>query len=206
MSTDSIDGLEVVKQTLPIARTCLVENRGRDILPFLHVYRRIAPIGYAAVLKIHSKKSLRLTDEQGKHVRDCLFSSLFNTPYTAAAYIQAFRQNKKLGIMCPQNFLTQQTEENTKDNIVELDNLSSLLNIPPTNTPFTEGSMFWFRPKALAPLLKIKDTLFPLEMGQNDGTIGHGIERFFTITAQHEGYRIETCEQHQQNNSKADTA
>ena len=57
---------------------------------------------------------------------------------------------------------------------------------------FFEGSMFWFRPKALDALreLNLTPEVFEAEAGQLDGTMHHAIERCFTIAAWSRGYTV----------------
>jgi len=52
--------------------------------------------------------------------------------------------------------------------------------------------MFWFAPKAIAPLHKIPDSLltFAPENGKQDGTLAHALERLFGILPQLGGYTI----------------
>ena len=50
--------------------------------------------------------------------------------------------------------------------------------------------MFWFKPKALAPILNCGLTFddFPDESGQLDGTIAHAIERAFLFVVETAGF------------------
>lgn len=58
---------------------------------------------------------------------------------------------------------------------------------------FPAGSMFWFKPPALTPLLGLNlgDDDFSPENDEVDGTLAHVVERLFTVAAEKSGY---TCE------------
>ncbi len=57
---------------------------------------------------------------------------------------------------------------------------------------FFEGTMFWFRPAALASLreLGLQSEDFEPEARQLDGTLHHGVERSFTIAAWARGFTV----------------
>ena len=66
----------------------------------------------------------------------------------------------------------------------------------PVRMGFFEGSMFWIRPQALAPLraLNVQANDFDVETGQLDGTLHHAIERIFTLCAQAAGYETRSIQ------------
>jgi lipopolysaccharide biosynthesis protein len=59
---------------------------------------------------------------------------------------------------------------------------------------FPIGTMFWARPKALAPLfsLRLQWNDYPEEPVAIDGTVLHALERLLPFTAAHAGYRYAT--------------
>ena len=58
---------------------------------------------------------------------------------------------------------------------------------------FFEGTMFWARPQALAPLrrLGLAAEAFAPEAGRVDGALEHAVERLFNHAARVAGFRVE---------------
>lgn len=182
-----------VKQDFPDAYIQLVENRGRDILPFIKMLTLVEPLGYAAICKIHSKKSIH--DEQvGKAVRTTLFDELLGSVEIVANIIAAFNAQRNLGLMAPKSMLLSHREflGNNEPNLNRLCQFMDLKGIDKDGF-FPAGSMFWFRPQGLKKLLKIPEHFFGLEHGAVDGEYEHAVERFFCIAVQSEGYQVLVC-------------
>ena len=58
---------------------------------------------------------------------------------------------------------------------------------------FFEGTMFWTRPQALAPMrrLGLAADAFAPEAGQVDGALEHAVERLFNHSVRVAGFRVE---------------
>jgi rhamnosyltransferase len=171
----------------------VVENRGRDIAPFLAVLRSGALDGLDAVLKIHSKRSLHLS--HGGLLRRAMFTALAGSPGTVSR-ILGLMADPTIGMVGWRRvFLTRLRHWHTNRSRVE--ELAGRLDPPVRpDLAFFGGSMFWFRPKALAAVaaLPVAADDFEVEAGQIDGTLHHALERLFAIAAAGAGYRVTDTE------------
>ena len=170
---------------------CIVENRGRDVRPFLMLLRSGLLDGYKAVLKIHGKKSMY--SARGADWRRQLNGDLFGTSLTALKSIALF-DDPAVGIVGPLRFFLTHPQfgganEGRLAELLTAVGLTVPLNDPPL--AFYAGSMFWFRPEALAPLALLPESLlaFEDEAGQQNYTLAHACERAFALVARHAGYR-----------------
>lgn len=183
--------LDMAASVAACTSVCVVENRGRDVRPFLMLLRSRLLDDYKAVLKIHGKKSLYGTF--GANWRRQLYSDLFGTSLTALKSIALF-DDPAVGIVGPLRFFLTHPQfgGGNEGRLAEL--LTAVgLTVPPNEPPlaFYAGSMFWFRPEALAPLALLPESLlaFEDEAGQQNSTLAHAYERAFALIARHAGYR-----------------
>ncbi|MEY2169652.1 MULTISPECIES: glycoside hydrolase family 99-like domain-containing protein [unclassified Rhodanobacter] len=167
------------------------ENRGRDILPFLHVANRLLDEGVTTVLKLHGKRSTHRQD--GDIWRRELLEKLL-APERATRIATAFRDEATQGLVHAEGH-RQPLSEYIGANKDGVDYLIRRLGIPAPRAErvnFIAGSMFWLRPAALRPLLDAHLGVdeFEPESGQIDGTLAHAVERVLGLAAQAEGYRV----------------
>jgi lipopolysaccharide biosynthesis protein len=169
------------------------KNRGRDIAPFLTVLNAGLLDRFDTVLKIHTKKSPHLT--QGNLWRQISFTSLAGHPLNVRRILFQFC-DPRVGLVGPAYFFR------TSD-IYWMDNKALVENLcrrtkpnAPVHLGFFEGSMFWFRPQALASLraLDLQPEDFEAEAGQLDGTLHHATERTFTLCALAVGYETRSIQ------------
>lgn len=165
------------------------ENRGRDILPFMHALREARQRGYQYGLKLHSKKSPHTAN--GASWRESLFEAL--TSNDAATLVRRrMTETPDVGIMCPEFALHDFDAAAMRDN-AQLHSLIVENQGPMAKSPehFVAGSMFWFRLAALEGLLGLgfnRDDFGP-ELGAIDGTLAHAVERAFTNVASAAGFK-----------------
>ena len=161
----------------------IVENKGRDILPFLKQMKTKYK-QYKYICHIHSKKSMT-SPKLGFLWRNYLFNNLLGNINIISQTINDFEKNKKLGFIYPETYygiirLFYRLTEGTKywmnflsSKLFEQDNIGNLIDFP-------AGNMFWAKTKAIYQIF-IHDLskYFPKENDQTNDTIMHGIERIW---------------------------
>ena len=161
----------------------IIENKGRDILPFLaqmkNKYKK-----YKYISHIHSKKSQN-APQIGFIWRNYLYDNLFGDTNIISEILYDFEKDRKLGFIFPETFfaiikhffrLTNKT--------IEWMNFISTKYFPGYErgelVNFPAGNMFWAKIKAIYQVFDIDlKEYYPSEDGQINDTIMHGIERIW---------------------------
>ena len=165
------------------------QNRGRDIAPFLTLLGTGLLDPFDAVLKLHTKRSPHLLD--GDIRRKLLFQMLCGEPNATARALRAF-ENPQTG-MVGWGDCWRETPSYWMRNEARMREIGARMQAPDAvRLGFFEGSMFWFRPSALASLRELSLTPedFEAEAGQTDGTLHHAVERCFTVAAWARGFVV----------------
>jgi len=158
-------------------------NRGRDVLPFLLIAKKIEETKqYEYILKIHSKKSLHRID--GKEWLDSLLGELI--PSDISDIIRTLKQSDTGAIGPADHVVSLSKYMGGNRNLVGyiLEKITDEKTIEQilynkSKYPFFGGTMFWCRVDFLKPLLStnISPADFNTERGQIDTTTAHAIER-----------------------------
>ncbi len=167
-------------------------NRGRDIAPFIYVYREIYN-NYDFFLKIHSKKSPHI--HNANDLRKELLENIVGSKILVNNIITLFNEIDVIGLIAANSKIGKISEliGNNRKKIEELCNkLHYDSNKVINNYLFPIGSFYWFRRNALKPLLDLNLTYdnFEAESGQLDGCLHHAIERMIGAFTIEQGYRI----------------
>lgn len=190
--------IEAIRLDFPTATIRVVENRGRDVRPFLLLLEEGALDGYDCVCKIHGKKSLHglKRSPYGEIWRRRLLFDLLGADRTMATAIQQFERDPDLGLVGPEVFRVEGveiTEFYWRKNWKFVSQLLHRLGADPARIvpDFFAGTMFWVRPKALAPLrdLRLAEE-FEADQGKTDGSLEHAVERVLSIVVMRAGYKI----------------
>lgn len=175
------------------AEVVVVENRGRDILPFLRVANRLLDQGERVVLKLHTKQSTHRDD--GELWRHQLVGRLLD-PARAPAIASALARNPRLGLVVPEGHL-QPLADFWGGNRENIDYLLTRIGVPPASADarFPAGSMYWVNLEALRPLLDahLDEWEFEPEQGQIDGTFAHAVERVIALCVAATGSEVATA-------------
>ena len=170
------------------------ENRGRDILPFLHVANRLIDEGEDVVLKLHTKHSPHRPD--GNRWRSELLERLLS-PERAGTIRQAFADDRLLGMIVPEGHVQPLGDYwgANEENVRYLANRIGVTLPARDAGTFVSGSMFWLRLATLRPLLDAHLDVweFDPEASQLDGTSAHAIERLVALCVRHQGLRLESA-------------
>ena len=184
-----------IKQRYPDAVVVSYPNHGRDVVPFLNVFSHIADFGYKAICKIHTKKSKHRED--GDQWRDDVFTRLLGDKAAITACLSKIKDGS--GIVAPSGHLLDGSNY-WGSNAKRVTELAIKMGCPiewVDNFFFPAGTMFWFKPEALKPLmaLNLKPNDFEVETGQVDGTTAHAVERLLGLSAMYAGFTVvETSE------------
>lgn len=170
-----------------------VDNRGRDILPFLEVAEGLLQTGHDIVLKLHTKRSTHRAD--GDQWRQELLQRLVQGGRAARIHA-AFQADPGLGMVVAEGHLLP-VADFVGGNGPALARLHARLGLetPVGASRFGAGSMGWWRLQALRPLLDahLHRSAFEDEQGQIDGTLAHAIERVLGACCERAGLRVTTA-------------
>lgn len=170
----------------------VVPNRGRDIGPFLTAYADEIERRYDVVGHLHGKQSLFSGDTlMGDAWREFLWQNLVGDLYPMMDIILArFAGDDSLGLVFPDDPHLPDWDCNLELGSRLAQRMGMTLLLPPF-FDFPVGTMFWARPRALAPMfrLKLEWADYPEEPLAIDGTLLHALERLLPFAATHAGFR-----------------
>lgn len=174
----------------PDALVLPVENRGRDILPFLRLVNAGVLDGYDAICKIHTKKSPHRDD--GDLWRKHLIGGILPGA-GLPQMLETFRADPSIGFWVADGQHYHGTEwwgtnfEVTRALMQRLE-----IDVDRERLDFPAGSIYWMKPALIGLLkaLRLDENDFEPEQAQLDGTLAHALERSMGMIARAGGYRV----------------
>ena len=191
--------IESIRRIYPRAEIEIVENRGRDIGPFLVLLERGRLDSYRYICKIHGKKSSDggRRSYMGDMWRRRLLFDLLGAPGAANAAINRFERDPSIGMIGPRVFRL--PNEVYSEDLSWSANRAVTLKIAERmgvgadkfQLDFFSGTMFWVRPEALKPLRDLRLAAdMPSESGLVDGDLPHALERVLSTSVLVAGYKL----------------
>ena len=188
-----------IRRDFPEAEIELVENRGRDVRPFLALLESGRFDRYRYVCKVHGKKS----DDGGRMSymgliwRRRLLFDLLGAPGVAERTLERFEREPAIGMIGSSVFRlpskTYSEDRSWGQNRSMVLGFAARMGVAleTFRLDFYGGTMFWVRPEALRPLRDLRlASAFPDEQGRHDGALEHATERLFATSVVAAGYRL----------------
>jgi GT2 family glycosyltransferase len=197
--------IEAIGRDFPNAEIEVMENRGRDVRPFLVLLQRSRLDRYRYVCKIHGKKSSDggRNSYIGSPWRRRLLFDLLAAPGLADAIVEMFERDPAVGMIGPRAFRlpseTYSEDLSWSVNRRKVLELAARMGVPAERfkLDFFAGTMFWVRPEALRPLRDLGlESSFPDERGLLDGGLEHATERLFATSVVAAGYELADSDGH----------
>ncbi|NOU46059.1 MAG: hypothetical protein HOO86_03245 [Bacteroidales bacterium] len=168
-----------------------VENRGRDVLPFLKILPGVFNDGFGLIVKIHTKRSNHL--KKNEQWRDDLFLKLLSNG-NLSNIILTFQQNEQIGMIGPANHILPMSMYygGNSQRVLDLSMRMGLKREKLQDLHFVAGTMFAARKEAILPVLDLGLTEldFEPEGQQLDGTMAHSVERIFAAGLLKSGLKL----------------
>jgi hypothetical protein len=195
--------IETIRRAYPRAEVGVVENRGRDVGPFVALLEQGRLDSYRYVCKIHGKKSIDggRKSYMGAMWRRRLLFDLLGAPGRVNAIVEMFERDPSIGMIGSRVFRlpreTYSEDLSWSANREMVLDLAERMGVPADQfrLDFFGGTMFWVRPEALKPLRELRLSLeFAEEQGLLDGDLPHAVERVLSTAVVAAGYRLESCD------------
>ena len=188
---------ERIKHYFPDAHILVVENRGRDLAPFLEFLRIILPLEYDYLLKIHTKETVHRAD--GASWRKDVLNKLLGSENQIEIIKSNFSKNQFLAMIGPKDHVLD-SQYYMGSNYEKVQSLIYKAGFPqsvPESFPFVASTMFWAKPQIFKPLLdmEIERDSFESEPLAVDGALPHALERFMGLLVEIQGCEIKSIDQ-----------
>ena len=179
-SADSL--VEDVRLAWPFAHVLAVEERGRDVLPFVSLLQTGVLFRYELLCKVHTKRSP--WHEDGNTWRRQLIGGILGSRSQVRSILRSFRTDPDLALVVADGHLYS-GRWLWVQNKVHLARLFAHFGMDERefDKSFAGGNMFWIRPSILRAIcdlgLRVED--FEPEPLAQDGCLGHALERLFSL-------------------------
>lgn len=190
------DILEDIYNTFSKVKVEIVENRGYDIGPFIHIINKLNLDDYSYIIKLHTKRNLKIGasvntyNSSGSRMRN--WSLSFMKDHNFKKCLQSFENNSKLGMIGNFHLIIKGKDNSDSEARKGVMKLLYEHNIPYKGYGFVAGTMFMCRGDILKILqkLQLKITDFDIPDKKHTSNLAHVIERFFGLSTISQEYDI----------------
>ena len=199
LTTDNPSLESRISSSFPSAAIHIIENRGRDVRPFMILLEKGVLDEFDYVCKIHGKKSEEHGDATllGKMWRRRMLFDLLAAPGAFESAVDLFEAKPSIGMIGSRIFrrpnAVHSEEDSWGENRQTVKDLASRMGAGAArlDLDYFCGTMFWVRTAALAPLRHLGlSAEFESEAGKSDGTLAHALERGFSLSVRAAGYEL----------------
>ena len=173
----------------PRARILRYPNRGRDVLPFVHLVNAGVLDGYRAVCKVHTKRSPHRED--GDHWRRHLIAGILPKGCTATTLARFLAMPEAaVWVADGQHYRSPEWWGSNRATVARL--LARVEIQVQGELAFPAGSMYWLKPAVITTIkaLMLVPEEFEVEAAQLDGTLAHAFERSLGFLVAAGGQRV----------------
>lgn len=148
-----------VLSAFPKAHIEVVENRGFDVGPFVHVLNQVDLDDYSYVVKLHTKRDmplgahLKYFDMSGAKWRHYVLATL-KSEKVVKNIISAFEKDKKLGMAADYHLIVNKERDDIRAQ-QEAIKILKQLGYENISYGYVAGTMFWCRAFLLSPLKRL---------------------------------------------------
>ena len=179
----------------------IYENKGRDVFPFISQMKKIYKI-YKYICHLHTKKSKHNLD-LGTKWSEYLYNNLIGSREIISNILYDFETFEKLGFIFPEVYYEIEIDVKEFDDInfhLHIKNkkfinyiLLKLFRKFKANKKlvFPVGNMFWAKTNAIYQIFRLR-IKYPEELGQENETIMHAIERIWLYLVKLNGFYYKT--------------
>lgn len=179
----------------PNAHVEIVENRGYDIGPFVHIINQVNLDEYSYVVKLHTKRDLEVGNIGFRGLdaskwRNALLSFI-KTSEVFNQYLKSFDENPKIGmqahhtVIVHHDFFNEQAQKEIKAYLQKN-------HFPQKKYAFVAGTMFIGRASVFKDIQNLHLTFsdFPDPKGEHKTQLAHIIERLFGYFVYKNGFIV----------------
>lgn len=189
------DIISDINKNFPQAKIEIVENRGYDIGPFIHVINQVNLIDYSYVVKIHTKSDKpNPTYLLGFNASDDRWrKELLKFTENWTETISFMESNHNVGMASGANVIITRDEDLENEVKMKADNWVKKLDFAVDNNKeysFVAGTMFILKADLLSKLqhkVELKDFEYSSESKKS---LAHIMERIFGMIVCYSGYKI----------------